>query len=167
MEFLVGVLIVALLLGPVLWLRPSPMDRRRARIRDRARELGLHIRVCDLPQTRRERVRGDHPGLGAAYSLRSGEKALPAGCWIRSVGDDWQTVEGDPVPGAQRVWLEGVAAGLPAGVVALERGGRLATVYWDERGGEAAVDAVLASLQRLSELAVRGPADRDPGYPGR
>ena len=69
MKYIAILLILALVLGPVFWLRPSPMDQRRERQRTRARTVGLQVRVCELPQARRERVRGEYPSVGAAYSL--------------------------------------------------------------------------------------------------
>lgn len=152
MKYVAIVLILALVLGPVIWLRPSPMDQRRERQRSRARAMGLQVRVCDLPQARRERVRREQPRVGAAYSLLMDDRNLPAGCWLRTGDGSWQDGDGDPVPPLQQDWLSAAAADLPVGVVALQRGGRTVTAYWDERGGEGGMDAVAAVLRRLPEL---------------
>lgn len=152
MKYVVIVLILALLLGPVVWLRPSPVDQRRERQRNRARALGLQVRVCDLPQTRRERVRREHTAVGASYSLLMDDREMPAGYWLHASDGSWQDADGDPLPAAQQDWLSAAEVDLPAGVVALQRGGRMTTAYWDERGGEGGVDAVAAVLRRLPDL---------------
>ena len=73
---------------------------------------------------------------------------------MRTRGGGWQDADGDPVPALQQQWLDAIAVDLPAGVVALQRGGRFVTAFWDERGGEGGVDAVAAVLRRLPELPV-------------
>ena len=50
MQWLVIILILALVIGPVAYLLPSKKDKRLAALRLRARQLGLHITLSRLPK---------------------------------------------------------------------------------------------------------------------
>lgn len=153
MKLLVIVLIIALLLGPLAWMLPSPAERQREHLRQRARELGLHIKVCALPQSRRERIRRERPRQGVAYSLRSGEEEHRAALyWQRNQDGSWQGGEGGALPTEQLAWLERLRVALPPGVVALQRQAGSATIYWTEQGSIAGVDAIASVLQELLAL---------------
>lgn len=150
MVYLVVVLVLALVIGPVVWLRPSPAQARQAQLRLRARGLGLEVRIAELPQTRRARVRREDAQQGAAYHLATyGAAALPA-LSHRSVrdGDAWEE-SGDELPAALRGVLERVRRQLPADVVAVELGAHGPAVFWRERGGEAALAQIAAQLEAL------------------
>lgn len=77
------ILFVALfVIAPVFWIMPTPAQRRQERMRARARTLGLEVVGCELPQTRRQRVRGEPRRLGMLYRApfpREGESLQPKG----------------------------------------------------------------------------------------
>lgn len=161
MEYLVILFIVALVLGPVMWLRPAPADRRSVDLRNRARALGLQVRICELPRSRRVQARREAPVLGAAYSMSSHDRVSPGNreLWLCDPVEGWQGERGEPVPPGRREWLDTLTAPLPKGVTALEYGTGTASVYWSERGGPESVERIAAVLRQLLE----GPEPRGSG----
>ena len=57
MFWIIASLVLAFMLAPILWIVPSPRQRRQMRLRERARELGITVQIATFPQTRRQRVR--------------------------------------------------------------------------------------------------------------
>src|SRR5690606_26891538 len=108
-----------LVLGPVFWLRPSPMQARQARMRAAARGLGLEVRLTELPQTRRARVRQEEMRQGAAYRLPVPDPraVLPISHRVvREPGGEWEH-EGDALPPALAEHLALICEQLPADAV--------------------------------------------------
>lgn len=159
MKYIFILVVIALIVGPVAWLRPSPADRRRERLRSRARHLGLQVNLCELPQTHRQQVRRERPEMGASYSLRDPERVLPSGRWLRDEGGEWQLPDGLPPLASDRDWLATLNSALPASVVALERGGVVISVFWREHGNETAVEAIAEVLGQLMQQGQRSTAD--------
>jgi hypothetical protein len=177
---LVWLLIIALLLvafGPILWLRPSPRDRRLAALRAEGRKQGLRIEMRRYPKLDllpEERVTaGGKPIeslLEAAVYLQPldpklrhlppwrilrGAEGLPARPgWVFELGRRPE----HPALRAVLDALEPLLATLPADVEALECDPLHLGAYWLERPGNdvAAVVALAAWLReaagRLTEL---------------
>ena len=58
----------ALIIAPVMWILPSPAQRRQADMREVARKLGLQVRVGQRPASHRQRVRKEDTGQGVCYA---------------------------------------------------------------------------------------------------
>src|SRR5690554_4998599 len=130
-------LVAAMVIAPVLWIMPSPRQRRQEHMRARARALGIDVRVGELPQTRRARVRRESPRHGAAYRLtgagaRSGRRATLV-CRDGPAAP-WQLESGDEPPPALAGPLARFSARAPADVVALELDAAAPTAFWREVG---------------------------------
>jgi hypothetical protein len=151
MAYLLLVLAVALVIGPVMWLRPSQGQQRLARMRLRARQLGIDIRITELPQTRRAQVRKEDVEQGALYRLFVHDprtlRPLNFRC-VRAPGGDWESAGGD-VPAPVRAAVTTAQAALPADVVGIELGPQGVGVFWRESGDESTVANVAAQLQLL------------------
>jgi hypothetical protein len=151
MAYLLLVLAVALVIGPVMWLRPSQGQLRLVRMRLRARQLGIDIRITELPQPRRARVRRESVEQGALYRLFVHDprtlRPLSFLC-VRAPGGEWE-VSGDDVPSPVRDAVATAQAALPADAVGIELGPQGVGVFWRESGDENAVAGVAAQLQLL------------------
>ncbi|HSB98109.1 MAG TPA: hypothetical protein VLC91_16735 [Spongiibacteraceae bacterium] len=166
MAYLIAIVAVLMVVGSVLWLKPSKAQQRQTMLRLLARQLGLDVRLCNLPQSRRARVREVHPDQGVVYRLpifERREPPLPEYLLCRENADSpWvaekrvaekSAVEKSPAEAevqlspALRALVEKVAAELPADAVALELGPQGPAVYWRERGDE-------NTLRRLHQALV-------------
>ncbi len=123
-----GILIVGLvalsLLGSVMWLKPSPAQRRQAEFRALASQLGLHVRLAPLPQTRRARVRQQAPDPGVVYRLlRFDLKAPLAQDYVlvrENVDMPWEPQSDATLSAALQRVVNEVLPELPRDCVALE-----------------------------------------------
>src|SRR5690625_7234652 len=115
MKWLIGLLVLAMMLGPLAWLRPTALEQHQERLRRRARARGLQVKAGELPQSRRQRVRQRPPRPGAEYRL------------VEEEGGDWERVfwQLDPVGGWQAGAGEPLAEAEQTGLA--RRGGELAT----------------------------------------
>ncbi len=144
-----------MVIGSVLWLKPSAAQQRQAQLRLLARQLGLDVRLSALPQTRRARVRGEIASQGVVYRLlRFGdrrEKPLEYLVCRVSAESEWESESETLLPPLVRTELDRVLQQLPRDAVAFEitQGG--CGVYWRERGGE----ETLRELKRLLEAMQR------------
>lgn len=168
MNWVVIVVICLLAFAPLMWLLPSPRERRQARLRTRAEALGMTVGVgfLDDPDPSPEaRVNAGGALRVATISCAVYRLALPvaeAGLFFRLVrrrraaqaAQEWRFTKPEPAGAdATRSALEPVLAALPADVIAVERGPGFVAAYWHE-GDESALDGLLASLRELA-ISVR------------
>lgn len=151
--YLITALALLLVLSPVAWMMPSPQQRRQAKLREYARKLGIDVRIGELPQTRRERVRAQPVEQGVIYRIpvRDGWQQPRSYMLCRvSAAERWETLEDSPpLTPALEAALQQVAAAVPADVVGIELAVTGPAIYWRERGNEAVVARV---HQLLTEL---------------
>jgi hypothetical protein len=145
------VLVLVMLIGSALWLKPSAAQQRQTKLRLLARQLGLDVRLCTLPQTRRARVREEWPQQGVVYRLlRFGEKkAKPLTYLLCRVDAQaaWESETEMELPQSVRAQLNNVLPQLPSDARGFEITPQGCAVYWHERGDEDTVRL----LQRLLE----------------
>ncbi len=158
--YLITALALLLVLSPVAWMMPSPQQRRQAKLRERARKLGIDVRIGELPQTHRQRVRKEPPEQGVVYRLplRDGWSQPRAYLYCRaSAADTWEAQAGSsPLAPAVETVLQQVAARAPADVLAIELAATGPAFYWRERGDERVVEKVLGLLTELA-AALKSP----------
>ena len=161
MAYVIAIVAVLMVVGSVLWLKPSKAQLRQTNLRLLARRLGIDVRLCNLPQSRRARVREERPEQGTVYRLPIFERREPpppdyllcrensAAPWLveKSLGEKNTSENEIQLPPALRALVEKVAAELPADAVALELGPQGPAVYWRERGDE-------NTLRRLHQMLV-------------
>jgi hypothetical protein len=139
------------LVSSVLWLKPSAAQQRQTELRLLARRLGLDVRLCPLPQTRRDRVRGEPAQQGVVYRLlRFGAGNRASFHYLACRADahsEWESETATALPAAVRAALERALSELPADAVAFEIAAQECGVYWRERGDE----EIVKLLRRLLE----------------
>lgn len=155
MTWFIVFIVVALVLAPVMWMMPSPAQKRQIVLRERARELGLMVHIVDLPQTHREKIRKEPSQKGVSYSVRiARQKGWQRPHWF--VWREQPTDEPAPTyqpPRAILEQLQSLRDQMPADMVGVESCEMGYSAYWRERGDSATVDAVAAVLHRVRELA--------------
>ncbi|WGL17267.1 hypothetical protein PVT68_02955 [Microbulbifer bruguierae] len=168
LPLIVIVFAVALVIGPVMWMKPSSRDRKLADLRQRAATSGLKVQMQPLPASQ---------GTGSAatyFSHWRNPRRLQTG-WaleLQRMSHEmhfegvWDWRKGRAAPEPALAPLKELIAALPAdatGVYAADAG---LGIQWGERSGNAglaAIQAVLESQRPLIEEAIR---QYQPGTPG-
>lgn len=152
------VLVLVMLAGSIMWLKPSAAQQRQIKLRLLARQVGLDVRLCTLPQTRRARVREEFPEQGVVYRLlRFGDKrSKPFEYLVCRVDAQaaWESATNVELPAALRAQLDNVLAQLPADAVAFEITAQGCGVYWRERGDEDTVRLLQRLLESMQQALV-------------
>jgi len=160
--YLITAVVLLLVLSPVVMMMPSPRQRRQALLRERARKLGIDVRVAELPQTHRQRVRREPVEQGLVYRLpqRDGWHQVRAHLRCRaSAADEWEVQEGSPaLTEALEAAVAQVAARVPTDAVAIELAATGPAIYWREHGNEQAVERVHGLLSELV-AALKNPVE--------
>ncbi|TQV81370.1 hypothetical protein FKG94_09780 [Exilibacterium tricleocarpae] len=158
-------LAVVMVVGPVMLMRPTNLQRRQSRLRAYAGGKGLRVRLQAVPEGAKS---PDARQLLPVYILpatdaEAGTKPPPPWLLVRrslsheihfSGHWDWQ---GDQ-RAAPCCWdgLRETLERLPADVIALGRGPQGVYVFWAEEGSEQSVDRLCDLLLQVSELPHRG-----------
>ncbi|MGK0440797.1 MAG: hypothetical protein ACJA0N_000592 [Pseudohongiellaceae bacterium] len=154
MSYLIIIVIVAVVLGPVMWLMPTARQKQQVALRQYAMELGLQIKICDMPQSYRERVRKESIEQGVVYRLpliRNRPLSKSKVYCLHKADEifEWQS---DALAGKQQVFERALSL-CPSSATAIEFSAAGVACYWQEKGGMPAVDDIKKSLEQLrSEL---------------
>ena len=145
--------VVAMVVGPVMLLQPSPQDRRQAELRAQARRFGLVVSLETLPDQATDTGAPERLPvyrLSAQPAEARGQmqpwQLLRAAYWHEThfLGDwRWQG-KGRPKAGVLAIF-ERYLPELPKAVSALGSDSRGWYLVWTEKGG-------IAVLERLAEL---------------
>ena len=151
--YLITVVALLLVFSPVVMMMPSPRQRRQAQLRERARRLGIDVRVSELPQTRRQQVRREPVEQGVVYRLPQRDGWHQARAHLRcraGAAEPWEVQEGSPSlsPSLEAAVMQ-VAERMPTDAVALELAATGPAIYWREYGSEQAVERVHLLLTEL------------------
>ncbi|MFT5579724.1 MAG: hypothetical protein ACI9WS_002484 [Paraglaciecola psychrophila] len=152
MNYLIILFVVAVAVGPIFWMMPSPRQKRQAALRDYALAQGFQMKVCDLPQSHRSKVREERLEEGIVYRLivkqRGRKTALnhsdPSSYMLCQRENNEQTEN-------CLALLRGALVQLPEDVVALEYNGLWLGVYWQERGTDEDIAAIKSRLIELDD----------------
>ena len=151
--YLIALVIISMVLAPVLWIMPTPKQKRQMALRQKAMAMGLQVRVCDLPQTHRAQVRGESPVQGVVYRM----------LWFRTINknslfEHLCLREPDESEYSKKTLLDSLLLSaverLPKCVVALEYTHSGLGIYWTEQGGIAQVDIIYQQLMTLKNEIV-------------
>ncbi len=154
------IFVVAMVVGPVMMLRPSPAMTILAQMRTRANQLGLSVRVP-------RRNAANEPVKGCIYSIPLSQRMRKHDQfenWMLTrlshahdihFHKDWDWVgDGRPLDAFVKA-LPGILEALPEGIALLECNHGGLGVHWDEKrrgdSSEDAVDKIHALLQSLSD----------------
>jgi hypothetical protein len=156
----IAIIAMLVLVSSVLWLKPSAAQQRQTKLRLLARQLGLDVRLCPLPQTRRARVRGERAQQGVVYRLlRFGEKNQESFQYLVCRADaqsEWESETHITLPAALRAELERALRQLPGDAVAFEITAQECGVYWRERGDEETVRLLRRLLADVQQACSAG-----------
>ncbi|WP_299593057.1 hypothetical protein [uncultured Microbulbifer sp.] len=159
---------VALVIGPVFWLKPSSRDRKLAELRQRAATSGLKVQIQALPDSQPK-------GNAAVYfSQWRNPRRLQAGWALElqrmahEVNFDgvWDWRNGREAPQPAKAPLKELLGMLPADATAVYANDSGLGVQWHERSGDkglAALQEALASMRPVIEEAIRQPARQEEG----
>ena len=149
MFWIIASLVLAFMLAPILWIVPSPRQRRQMRLRERARELGITVQIATFPQTRRQRVRKEEEYQSLAYCMPL-PKVRAAERWRFWLDAATQQDEELSPSASMAEALQRVAVELPGDCQVVEAGGRMLRVWWREAYAEVAtVEALAALMNRM------------------
>lgn len=159
---------VALVIGPVMWLKPSSRDRRLASLRQNAASAGLKVQMQALPASQGE-------GNAAVYfSQWRNPRRLQTG-WtleLQRMSHEmhfdgvWDWRKGRQAPELAHKPLKELVGKLPADATAIICGDSGLGVQWRERSGEdglKVIENALTELRPVIEEAIREPQRRDVG----
>jgi hypothetical protein len=166
------VLVLLAAFGPILWMLPSPSDRRLAAMRARARSQGIHVEIAQLPDLEADpaaRVTAGGRRLEpkvqcAAYRmpLRREARAAPQWRLLRNHAatdgpiDGWQW--DSPRIDDAAYWQDVIAVvrELPPDALACAADARETSCWWRERvaqnEAESGVDRLAALLDKLAQI---------------
>ncbi len=149
MNYLIIALVFAMVVSPIFWIMPSPRQKKLMQFRQRAMALGFQVKVCELPQTERERVRREEPKQGVMYLLSWQQKRKTEMYQHLLIRTEIDTAT------AERIWtpmeekLRQALLELPVQVKAIECATPGVAIYWTEQGG---IELLETIYQRLFSL---------------
>lgn len=165
MIWFIGIMIVviALIVGPVMMLRPTPEQKNREALRAIAAAKGIRFTIKKLPQQATEM---ESPAPTSVYFFapvnhqESDDWLLLRATYSHEIlylrGWEWQ---GDVrPPAAEQEVLKKYLPLMSDDVRAVSAGSQGICVYWHEKGGEAALAPVIGLLEALRQLQVAEPS---------
>jgi len=153
---LIALVIIAIIAGPIMMLRPSPSQKRKETMRTWAREKGIHFSQRRLPQSLAEAHTNE---LIPVYFFAPDQSQTEQG-WtlVRSQFShelhfmgSWEWQGAARATEAEQVVLRNYVVGLPESVKALSSGAQGICVYWTEQGGEAELRTLAVLLEDLKQ----------------
>ena len=159
---LIIMLIVAasLVVGPIMMMRPNPVQKKKENMRMLARQQGVHYSIRNLPQQADEL---EKPQPIPVYFLPPTETASPSNWMLLRTRYEhdihflgwwaWRN-EARPTNAEQTVLREYLPI-LPESIRALSAGAEGITVYWEEQGGELVLRQILQLLKSLQAAAIQ------------
>lgn len=155
LNYLIILILIAVVVGPIFGLMPSSKQKRQVKLRDKAMELGFHVKICQLPQLHRAQVRKEDSVEGVAYRLPRNTKNRNE----RAVGSDQQLLclrdgseqDQPKSPNPLYTCLAETLEELPSDVVAVELTPLWYGVYWQERGTEEDVAIIKSQFEILDK----------------
>lgn len=148
--------VIGFILGPVMMLRPNPVQKRREQWRSMARARGIHFSMRKLPQQADET---EAPEAIPVYFFAP-KKAAQGDNWLllrTNYPHDlnflgWWAWQGENRPGATELAvLEQQLPEIPSTVKALSSGQQGASIYWTETGPEGDLLRILDVLEKLRD----------------
>lgn len=175
---------IALVVGPLMWLRPTPRDRQLERLRGHARSRGLNVSIREIPDPDprpQDRVSSGGKPLQPTRNVARYELPLRLPGSVESRhAPDWEVirlrhdvrseVEEAVSAGLLPGWrfsrpglpliesvvdrLSAALAGAPRGTAKVDGNAAALGLYWQERGAESEVDAIADLLESLRPLQI-------------
>ena len=155
-----SVIVIALIVGPMMMMRPDPVQKNKENLRSIAFTKGIRFSVKNLPQQPSEIEKPapipvyffapikDHQSDDWLLMRTSYEHEIHfLGSW------EWQGKV--RATDAEQNVLKKYLPSLPDTVRAVSVGSQGVCVYWYEKGGEAVLEQVIGLLQDLKNLQIK------------
>ena len=141
---------MAMVLAPLMAFRPGKQVKQQMAFRDKAIALGMQVKIADMPQTHRAKVRQQRVEQGVLYRLpfrqRQSMSAIqPLWCVNTEQGFEWSSTPDSRI----KLLFEQCWPHLPPGSVALELSASGIALYWLEQGGLEQVQYLYEQLDNL------------------
>lgn len=158
MKYFFIVLAIIVVLSPLMWLRPSPGQLRRTRLRARAAAIGLRVQLVPAVDAAADEKQPDsvryllpggdaqhRPLIGTFWILvRSGRRGWESP-WV-----GWRWLRAEAPVSVQKALTDAVER-LPADVTGICCDSQGVSVYWDEQGAESQVDSIYEILNDIKQ----------------
>ncbi|WP_404377335.1 preprotein translocase subunit YajC [Vreelandella aquamarina] len=169
MEWLIIVSILMFVIAPVMWLKPSPRQKRQMALRASAAKHGVVVKVAKPPL---HHFRGTMPAYRWPYPQQA---PGPDFVLVRDsnasdalepfhAGWRWRIAPLRPLPEAARVPLQSLLERLPQDALVIESDPHALTLWWWESQTAERFTTYLTDMQKVKE-ALSGLSDRPPGKP--
>lgn len=157
--FVILILVISLILGPIAMLRPNPAQKRKEALRQYAADKGLRFTLRKLPKLKTDM---EEPDVSPVYYLAPTPQmqALPTWILVRTHYEhegnfyrewDWH---GEHRPtGLVNEKLRIYLPELPGSVAAIAQGDAGTSALWNERGSKDVVDLLARMLNDLQTAA--------------
>lgn len=160
--FVILIIAVALVLGPVSMLKPNPTQKRKEQLRLRAKAAGLRFSWRRLPRLKTDI---DQAGNAPVYYLPPSPALLSEPDWmlVRTAYEhegnfdktwDWHNAVRPPEPIS--ALLKTFLPEMPESVRAITQGSSGTCVFWLEREDEQALATIIQLLKQLDGLTRPG-----------
>lgn len=182
MAWLLIIFILALIIGPIMVLLPSPRQKEQAAFRSEAKLRGISVGLCTIEDPNPNpdsylsvtgkrlepvikclayRVSRKRPLHWKRVRRINWKLIASADARLADLPDGWKWHE--PVDEIADVLRQALAAELPSlpdDVIAVEETNYVVSVYWREKGGPDALAGVCSFLEKLA-LVATPPPDSD------
>lgn len=156
-------LVIAMMLGPVMLMQPTPGQKRLARLRQEATKRGLKVGLATIEDETAATYRIGWPATADEVCKNANWRLLRQK-YAHEIHflEFWDWDGGSQPPEAVQSVLARFVPRLPKSIVAVEIDNHGVCCYWDERGGEKTLHALADWLVEVSEalwpLMQRAPA---------
>lgn len=153
MGWFIALAVMAFMLAPVLWIIPSPRQLRQEKVRTRARQLGLQVKMTAMPQQHRAKVRGEDPRQGLCYTRPVyGRRNSPV--WTLWLCEIEEREPASPQPPQELTnFIQTLRGVLPADATLIERNELGLCLYWYERNAEEeTIESLATALNQIIEF---------------
>lgn len=170
MTYLLIVLVMAIIVSPMLWLRQTPRQKLISAMRQAAAREGFHIRLVNPPDAREGEGHLEYVSYTLPWRGKTPQEPLPRmEKWLLV----YETRRGDPSPWTGWQWLGreanpaindvigNVIGKLPTGVKGLEASAAGLSIYWQERGEVADIAIMGEQLSTLMNVIRPGARKRE------
>jgi hypothetical protein len=155
--YILIIVVLALMMGPIVMLKPKPEQRRKEKLRTLARSLGLRFSLRNLPKLKTDL---EAPGVYPVYYLPPSEKLAASSEWVLMRTNyehesnfyrewDWQAQPRATAKVQQT--LREFLPRAPDSVMAISAGSQGVCVFWREQGDETELHLICDLLRALEQ----------------
>ncbi len=151
------ILVVALIVGPVMMLKPNPAQQKKERLRMQAHERGLRFTMRSLPKLATDM---EAPLPLPVYYLPPTTLPEDVRDWMlirtsyaheSNFYQDWDWQGEAHANQATQTLLKNFLPQAPKGLHAIAAGQQGVTIYWDEKNGEELLSDLISVMEAVAQ----------------